>query len=457
MNQPAHQTRTQTRLPLATKIFYGIGDIGNAVVNSSIQFFLMIFYTDAAMVAPAIASNALFIGKCWDAVNDPLFGWISDRVKSPLGRRRVFMIYGAIPLAICIMLLWFVPSGFTGIALFVWIAITFCLFDTFWSVTNVPYYALTADLTDDYDERASLTASRMVFSVPAFIIGAALTPAIVGLFPTKRMGYGMTGVFYGVLAGAAILVCAWRIKERPMVAQPDSENAPLKALGQAFQNRPFVQLIIAYSIVNLAFALVKTMLVYLLTYQFHMADKVPIVMGVMLISVAACLFPWKKVCDRLDKGPAYAIGLMIGGLAVASTFLLPERPTWIIYLIAVIAGVGFSANWVFPWAMIPDVVEYDRLISGQQRSGIFYGLWGLLYKISEGLGLVVTGWVLQLYGYVPNVNQTPQALLGIRLFVGPVPAVLFLVGLPLLIWYPVNRKKHREVCEKLQALQQTHV
>jgi len=307
-------------------------------------------------------------------------------------------------------------------------------------------------LTDDYDERASLTASRMVFSVPAFIIGAALTPAIVGLFPTKRMGYGMTGVFYGVLAGAAILVCAWRIKERPMVGRSDSENAPLKALGQAFQNRPFVQLIIAYSIVNLAFALVKTMLVYLLTYQFHMADKVPIVMGVMLISVAACLFPWKKVCDRLDKGPAYAIGLMIGGLAVASTFLLPEKPTWIIYLIAVIAGIGFSANWVFPWAMIPDVVEYDRLISGQQRSGIFYGLWGLLYKISEGLGLVVTGWVLQLYGYVPNVNQTPHALQGIRLFVGPVPAVLFLVGLPLLIWYPVNRKKHREVCAKLQAL-----
>jgi GPH family glycoside/pentoside/hexuronide:cation symporter len=440
-----------TKLPLATKIFYGVGDIGNAVVNSSIQFFLMIFYTDAAMVAPAVAANALLLGKCWDAINDPIFGWVSDRVKSPLGRRRAFMIYGAVPLAITIMLLWYVPKGFSGAALFVWITVTFILFDTFWSFTNVPYYALTAELTDDYDERASLTAFRMVFSVPAFIIGAALTPAIVGLFSGKRLGYGIMGIAYGILAATALLICAARLRERPSAYDASSESTPFKALKETLKNRPFVQLIGAYAICNLAFALVKTMLAYLLTYQFHMADKVPLVMAVMLISVAACLFPWKLISERIDKGPAYAIGLAIGGIAVASTFLLPAKPSNLIYLIAIVAGIGFSANWVFPWAMIPDVVEYDRLISGQQRSGIFYGLWGLLYKISEGLGIVITGWVLQLYGYVPNAEQTPHALQGIRLFVGPFPLLLFLIGLPLLIWYPVTRKKHREVCEKIKA------
>ena len=85
-----------------TKFFYGIGDLGNAVVNSAVQFFLMKFYTDGALVAPALAGNALLIGKFWDAINDPLFGWLTDRTKSRFGKRRVFMIFGAIPLAISI-------------------------------------------------------------------------------------------------------------------------------------------------------------------------------------------------------------------------------------------------------------------------------------------------------------------------------------------------------------------
>ena len=104
------KTSPDTKLPRKTKLFYGIGDLGNAVVNSAIQFFLMKFYTDGALVSPALAGNALLIGKIWDAVNDPLFGWFTDRTKSRHGKRRVFMLFGAIPLAIAIALLWFVPQ-----------------------------------------------------------------------------------------------------------------------------------------------------------------------------------------------------------------------------------------------------------------------------------------------------------------------------------------------------------
>ena len=100
------------RLSARTKLFYGVGDVGNALVNSAIQFFLMIFYTDAALLAPALVGSALLIGKIWDAVNDPLFGWVSDRTGSKrFGKRRVYMIFGAIPLGISIALLWLVPRG----------------------------------------------------------------------------------------------------------------------------------------------------------------------------------------------------------------------------------------------------------------------------------------------------------------------------------------------------------
>ena len=450
-----NSTLSADKLPVRTKLLYGIGDAGNAIINSALQFFLMVFYTDAALIAPALASSALLIGKIWDAINDPLFGWLSDRTTSRFGKRRVYMIFGALPLAIAVMLLWFVPGGLSTTATFLWIAGTFLLFDTVWTLTNVPYYALTAELTDDYDERASLTAFRMVIGVPGYIVGAALTPVLVGLFATQRAGYGAVGVIYGILGAVVLWIAAAGLKERKTISESRSATSPLSSLLAAFRNQPFVRLIVAYLVANVAFALVKTLLAYYLTYQLDMGAQVPIVMFLLLFFVGLFLFPWKKVSDRWNKGPAYALGLAIGGLAVAATFLLPRGPTPWVYLIAVIAGIGFSANWVFPWAMVPDVVEYDRLQTGENRGGMYYGVWGLATKLSEALGITATGWVLQLFGYVPNVAQSAHTLLGIRLFFGPVPGIFFALALPLLIWYPITRASHAEVRKELEAKSRT--
>jgi len=442
-------TESDHKLKGTTKLIYGVGDVGNAVVNSAIQFFLMVFYTDGVLIAPALASSALLVGKIWDAINDPLFGWLSDRTTSRFGKRRVYMIFGALPLAITIMLLWFVPRGLPDVWVFAWIAVTFLLFDTAWTLTNVPYYALTAELTDDYDERASLTAFRMVLGVPAYIVGAALTPALVGLFESKRIGYGWVGVIYGLLAAAVLWIAAAGLRERKEISQSKAHTPPLQTLLATFRNKPFVRLIVAYLVANVGFALIKTLLAYFLTYQLGMEAQVPLVMFLLLLFVALFLFPWKKVSDRLNKGPTYAAGLALGGLAVAATFLLPPGPTPWVYVIAIVAGIGFSAQWVFPWAMVPDVVEYDRLETGEHRGGMYYGVWGLATKLSDALGIAATGWVLQLFGYVPNVPQSAHTLFGIRLFFGLVPALFFVVALPLLIWYPITRASHAEMRRRL--------
>jgi GPH family glycoside/pentoside/hexuronide:cation symporter len=191
---------------------------------------------------------------------------------------------------------------------------------------------------------------------------------------------------------------------------------------------------------------------YYLTYQLRMEDQVPLVMGLLLVTIGLFLFPWKMLAGRWNKGPAYALGLAIAGVAVAATFFLPPRPTPAIYLIAFVAGIGFSAQWVFPWAMVPDVVEYDRLETGEHRGGMYYGVWGFAFKLTSALGIALTGWVLQLSGYVPNVEQTSQALFGIRLFFGPVPLLILLIALPLLIRYPITRKSHAELRQKLDSI-----
>lgn len=440
-----------SRLRTRTKLFYGIGDVGNAVVNSAIQFFLMKFYTDGALVPPALAGNALLIGKIWDAFNDPLFGWFTDKTESRFGKRRVFMIFGAIPLAISIALLWFVPTQ-DRIWTFVWIALTFILFDTVWTLTNVPYYALTSELTDDYDERSSLTTYRMVMAVPAYLVGAALTPAIVGLFAVQRTGYAFIGIAYGVLAGAALLISAAGFREREGLAVSKPEASPIKSLLVALKNKPFIWLCGTYFVVNMSFAFIKILMAYYVEYQLLMKAEISLVMGLMLICVTVSLPFWQWLSRRMDKGPAYALGMLIGALAVMLTFFLPHESTPLIYVVSVLAGFGFSAQWIFPWAMVADIGDYDRAETGQQRSGMYYGVWGLATKFSEALGLAAVGWILTGFGYVPNAAQTPQALLGIRLFFGLVPAGLIFLSLPLLFKYPITRKSHAIVRARLGAI-----
>lgn len=439
------------KLRARTKIFYGIGDLGNAVVNSAVQFFLMKFYTDAALVLPSLAGNALLIGKLWDAVNDPLFGWFTDRTKSRFGKRRVFMIFGAIPLAISVALLWFVPPA-DRIVTFIWIAFTFILFDTIWTLTNVPYYALTSELTDDYDERSSLTTYRMAMAVPAYLVGAALTPAIVGLFAVQRTGYGFIGIAYGVLAGAALLISAAGLRERKGLAVSKPEASPLKSLLVALKNKPFVRLCIMYFTLNISFAFCKILMAYYVEYHLLMKEQISLAMGLMLICVTISLPFWQWLGRKMDKGPVYAIGMGIGAVAVLITFFLPHQPTNFLFVLFALVGFGFAVNWIYPWAMVADVADYDRVETGQQRSGMYYGVWGLATKISEALALAAVGWVLTAFDYVPNVAQTTHTLFGIRLFFGLIPAVCIFITLPFLFTYPITRKSHAEVRARLDAM-----
>jgi GPH family glycoside/pentoside/hexuronide:cation symporter len=143
--------------------------------------------------------------------------------------------------------------------------------------------------------------------------------------------------------------------------------------------------------------------------------------------------------------------MALGALAVGLSFLLKPEAAWWIYVLAVLAGVGFGSQWIFPWAMVADVVDYDRVNSGEFRSGMYYGVWGLATKFSEALALAGVGWMLTGFGYVANVVQNARSLFGIRLFFGPIPAIVMLVMLPLLIWYPITRKKHAEIRRKLES------
>jgi GPH family glycoside/pentoside/hexuronide:cation symporter len=444
------------KLTTGDKFRYGLADLGFSLITSAMQFFLLFYYTDVALIDPGIAGLALMTGKLtWDAINDPLFGYLSDRTRSRFGRRRIWMFIGAIPLGIAAWIMFSLPTGLTGAAAFFGVLLTFWLIDSFHTMTTTPYYALTPELTRDYSERASLTSIRMVFSVFGYILGAAITTILAGIFQGSglnlQQAWSATGAVFGILAIITTLVTAFSIKERPELAGEPSKLPAIKAILTSFKNKPFIILMIAFILSSFSFTVLTALVPYFIQYQLNMGDQVSFVLLAMLLTIGIFLIPAKKISDKINKGPAYALGLFIASLAIMTCFFFPHKATPLIYLVAVVAGIGFSAQWVFPWSMLPDVVEYDEKLTGERREGIYYGLWAFLSKFTGALGIAVSGWALDLYGYVPNAEQTAHALFGIRLFFAIVPAVVILISLPFLIKYPITRKKHAELVAELAA------
>ncbi len=441
----------KTKIPLSIKLSYGVGNIGLVSLIAAMSFFLMIFYTDVALISPAIAGMALTVGKIWDIINDPIFGWMTDRTKSKHGRRRVYLIYGAVPLVIASFILWMVPSGLSNMAAFIWIAVTYIIFSTVFSITYIPYTAMAAELTKDYDERTSLMTVSSIGAVLGYIVGSISVRLIVGNAVTPQIGYMIVGGVFGILAGLSVAFVAWRVKEPTDFKNVTSKMPLITSIKTTFKNKPFVMLVAAFGLVRLAFTLMSAVMMYFVVYNLvESRDSIGKILTILMLVIAAFIMLWKWVGNRWSKSISYVGGLIIVAICAMASFWLGKGDMNMMSLLAGALGIGMASHWIMPFAMMPDVIEYDQMRTGERREGIFFGVYGLVDKIARTLGIIILGWVLEIFNYVPNVEQTAESLLGIRLLFGPVPAALILLAIPILIFYPINRESHAAMVDSLE-------
>lgn len=441
-------------LGLGTKLSYAVGNVGLQMLIAAMNFMLMIFYTDVALVAPAVAGAALLVGKVWDTVNDPLFGWMTDRTRSRWGRHRVYLVYGAIPLGIAAAAVWMVPPGLSPVAAFLWIAITYTVFDTLMTLVQLPYQAMAANMTTDYDERTSLTAYASMGALIGFFAGSVFMPMLVRAAPDARTGYALAGSCFGLIAGAAVAVVAWRVREPGGIAEPAAaahERQPMWAsvretLRTTLRNRPFLLLMSAATLVRLGLTLVQASLAYFVIYQLQ-GDKgdLPRYMGTLLGVVGLSLFVWKHVVDRWEKNWAYILGLALCAAGLVTLYWVGPGDQRLVLGILVVIGIGMGAHWIVPFAMVPDTIDHGHMQAGERQTGMYYGLYGLMDKLARTLATVMVAGMLDVTGYVPNVAQSPTALQGITLMTGVLPAVALALAIPLLVAYPITRSRHADI------------
>jgi GPH family glycoside/pentoside/hexuronide:cation symporter len=448
------------KVPRITKFAYGAGDIGPAIATAIMSFFLLYFFTDVARMSPFLVSILLAVGKLWDAINDPIVGMLSDRIHTRWGRRRPWFLFGAIPFGVSFFLLFLVPLwGEAG--KFLYFFVIMLVLDTAFTVVNVPYAALTAELTRDYDERTSLNSYRFAFSITAALLAAFFHPMIVNAVKPiagEQMGYLVSALIWAVVCTVPFFFAFWGTYER----HTPEEEAPMpfvEGLKTTFGNVPFRYVTGIYLVSWLVVQTVSTLVIYYLTYWLRRPEQTPFVLLAVQGSALIFLFVWTAASRRIGKKGVYYLGMI--WWIIVSFLLFIVQPAWspsVILVLGFFAGIGVAAAYLVPWAMLPDVIELDELKTGRRREGAFYGFFVFLQKAGLALGLALVSLTLGLSGYInpPPGTTTPivqpdTALFAIRLMIGPIPAIILAAGIYLVYKFPISKADHEAMVRELDT------
>jgi glycoside/pentoside/hexuronide:cation symporter, GPH family len=440
------------QLSRKTKFIYGFGDLGFSLTSTILAAYFAIFLTDVVGLTPATAAAAIFIGRSWDYINDPLIGHISDRTRTRWGRRRPFLLFGALPFALAFTLLWVRPPWESPVALAAYYAVAYLVFDAAATFVYMPYFALTPELTNDYDERTSLTSYRMFFSILGSLIAFIVPVMIVrSIQPENVSRFLLMGIVFAVVSAVPLLAVFFGTKERPefMVQEQPKLKESLRA---AFKNRPFVFGAIIFLITWVSMDILQTTLLYFVKYIVQREAESDIIMAVIFVTAMFALPFWNWVSQRFSKRWAYIFGVAFWAVVQMMLITLNQAsPLPLILFMCLLAGIGVGAAHVLPWAIIPDAIEWDEWQTGERHEGTFYSLITLAQKVASSIAVPLALLVLDATGYIPNAAQQPEsAVWGIRIVIGPIPAILLTAGIIFAIKYPLNRKQFSSLVSDLE-------
>jgi GPH family glycoside/pentoside/hexuronide:cation symporter len=457
------------RLSFWTKLVYGTGDWGTAGYGTLRQIFYAIFLTDVVGLEPRLASVAALVGIIWDAINDPIVGTLSDRARTRWGRRRPFLLIFAVPYGLSFLLLWYAPPFANQIAKAAFVTLAFMISDTLETLVEVPFSALTPELTPDYDERTSLTGYRMFFNLLVSLVTAVAAPAIVdgalaaGL--TQQQGYLIVAAIFGGLAAIPFLLIFFVVRERHAAGREAQEEVPfIETARTAWGNIPFRFATALYMLNWITFDLVALVLPFYLLYWISRGDllataevlgvTLPIesaVFALLLVTAVLALPLWIFVASRTSKRSAYMIGMIFWAVVQLAIFSIQPGQVGLVLGMSVLAGLSVSSAHILPDSIFPDVIEWDELRTRQRHEGIYYGVKNFIRKLTGALAIFVALQVLGWFGYrtppegVTQFEQSPATLTAIRFLIGPLGAVLLFSAIAMAWFYPLTRDRHLRI------------
>lgn len=423
---------------------YGIGSLGTGLYSTVPGLLLLYFLTNIIGVPAALAGLAVFIPKTVDVVIDPVLGILSDRTRSRWGRRRPWLLAGALALPTFFFLMFSVPEFESVQARFLYVTLFFVAAALGFSLFQVPYIAMPAEMTPDTHDRTRIVSFRMVFVTIGILAGGAVAPLLVKLGGGGRAGYALMGAVLAAVVFVSMMTSFLGTAKAP--SSPVSEEQPpaFAQLKWPLTNRPFRLLVLGTVFPCVGVSCLLACVPFYVQHVLQRDQEVVTLLFVALVLPAAVTMPlWVWLAKRLGKRRTYMLSVAAFGLL--SLVFLIGTPTFVtpLYAVTALMGTAYAGTQLLPFSMLTDVIVVEGRRSGQAQEGVFTGLWTAVETAGFAFGALVAGSFLQWRGFVESmadqtVVQSGQAIQGIVWTMSLLPAFFLLAGLPFLWRYNVS-------------------
>ena len=427
---------------------YAIGSIGTGGFATLPGLVLVYYLTDTLGVAALVAGLVVGAAKVWDVVIDPWIGERSDRALVRTGTRRTWMVVGAVALPVGFVLTFAVPAGLAPAASAVWVFVAFLATATAFSVFQVPYIALPAELTDHYDTRTRLLTWRVVVLTIAILLFGAGGPEIRTAFADEHLGYLVMALAAGLVIGAGMLVATTTAARgvRAVDAAPARSLRAGYAEGFAALRRstPFRLLLTAFVLQGLSTGLMLAGAQFVAVWVLGDARLVTVLFVALIAPAVLCAPLWGRLARRIGKERGFVLASVLFAAAAASLIGMLWAPGSWVYAPVALAGAAYAGMQSLPMAMLPDVISHDARLHGDGRAGSFGGVWTAGETAGMALGATLLTIALAVTGYVEStgavvVVQPDAAIAGIVVSFSLLPAALVLLSLGPLGRYPLRK------------------
>jgi len=444
------------KIPFSLLIYWGLASLGIALIGGIFGSTLPIFYQDYLGLGARWISLVSLLYALWNAVNDPLFGFITDNTRSRRGRRIPYLRFTAPFLALTFYLVWMVPDGFSQIGIFVWMLISMLLYDTCFTIIGLVHSALLPEISEYEEDRAMLQITTALASLLGFALGFVIPQLFrpKGNAPGSLLPMRLSLLAVGILGASLIFLLSFKVKERPQLSSGTDKISFRQFLSFTFTSKSALIIIAA----NFMRILVQTIL---MGAVFYLADYLVRINGLilMLYFIVPMVFGIAATGIFRKRFGVLATQQLYLGFGAAGLLSMVFLPVQLLPLSVMIAGFGMGGPEALTYVLLSQAIDEDEIRTGQRREGAFFGTNALLTKPAQSLGLAIPPIILESTGFITreanggiiNLDQPASALAGIRLYTGLIPGLAYLLGIIILHFYPIRGAYKQKLEQQILA------
>ena len=440
----------------AQRLSYAVGDFGINLYFMSALTFLLFFYTEVYGLSAAVAGGVFLVARVVDAVTDPIMGFVADRTRSRWGRFRPYVLYGPVPLGLITVAMFTVP-GFGDFGKVVWAYVTYTLFGIVYTVVTIPYAAMTAVMTDDYQERTRLTTLRIGCAFGGGIAVSAGLSQLVDWLGGGANGFQAAMILFSFVATALLWVTFAGTEERIAPARSAHKLSLADGARALAANPPLIVVVLLFTLGMLAFTVRMTAAPYYFKYNMGREDLLSLYFAVTLpvMYLGLIAVPW--LSRRFGKAGGIRAGAVVAMIGAVGFYFTPPDDVVMVFVWASVLAIGGAPIAVLGWAMIPDTVEYAEWRTGVRAAGLTIAEASFFQKLAKAVGGAGVAAVLAAFGYVANTAQSEMTLAAILWTMSLVPFFIQVLLIVVSLAYRLDEDAHTRIVGELKDRQDNSV